>query len=192
MWKIQQVFPNPMDMLKTWRIDPDAGKVYSLQQKREIGVYSKINQRVYICYIDKNGKSHQLKRSHIIYYFANKEMPNKSTMMIDHHDQDSTNDQITNLRPKTSSQNRDNTSKRNGCSSRYKGVSWHKKTGKWLSKLRMDNQNYHAGRFDDELQAAKEYDMLYWRVKRSTLGMNFPELLEEYLRKLNEPAPRYE
>jgi len=186
MWKIIQVFPDPDLMLKKWQIDTRNGKVYSLQQKREIGVFNKQNNRVYITFIDKNGKSHQLKRAHIIYYFEHKQMPCHQTMVIDHHDQDSTNDKIQNLQPKNKSENRDNTKKRRGCSSKYRGVSWHKPTETWLAKVRIGEENYHCGRYGDEIQAAKEYDMLYWRLKKTTLGMNFPELLEEYLQKINQ------
>lgn len=179
MWKIIKVFPNPEMMQQTWKIDADNGKVYSLQQKREIGVLSKQNGRVYITFIDKKGKSHQLKRSHIIYYFYHKNMPVWGNV-VDHADQNSINDCISNLTDKTFSENRDNTRKRSGCSSKYKGVSWHKPTQMWLSKVRHNNMNFHCGRFYDEQQAAREYDMLYWKLKKSTLGMNFPELLETY------------
>ena len=180
MWKIIKIFPDPEMMLQTWKIDADNGKVYSLQQKREIGVLSPINGRVFISFQDKNGKKHTLKRSHIIYYFAKEEMPPWGTHVVDHHDQDRTNDSIDNLQSKTKHENRDNTRKRSRCSSRYKGVSWDKKSYKWMSKMRANNETHHCGRYDDEIEAAQEYDKMYWQVKKSILGMNFPELLETY------------
>lgn len=185
MWKIIKLFPNPETMLEKWQILPEQGLVLSRQQSlRSIGVNTFKDGRIYITYVDDHNKKHLLKRSHIIYYFAHKQMPVWKLEVVDHADKNPNNDRITNLRPLTNTENADNCKKQSGTTSRYKGVNLDKYSGKWMSKLRHNNKTYHCGRYDDEVQAAKEYDMTYWRVKRSTLGMNFPELLEEYLRRL--------
>ena len=185
MWKIVKLFPDPELMCKKWDIRPMEGKVYSLQQKgKSIGVKNK-NERIYISYFDNNGKFHQLKRSHIIYYFYHKRMPEWG-MVIDHWDKVPDNDVITNLHAKTFSQNRDNSDKREGCSSKYKGVCLDKRTGMWMTKVRMKDQTYHCKRYHDEKQAAMEYDIMYYKLKKTVLGMNFPELLNEYLEKINK------
>lgn len=186
MWKIIKLFPDPDNMLKKWQILPEQGLVLSRQQSlRSIGVDTFKDGRIYITYVDDNNKKHLLKRSHIIYYFAKKEMPLWNVMVIDHADKNPNNDRIENLRPLTLTENADNCKKQNGTSSKYKGVNWDKSTSMWMSKLRHNGKTHHCGRYYDEVQAAKEYDMTYWRVKRSTLGMNFPELLNEYLQKMN-------
>jgi hypothetical protein len=184
MWKIVTLFPDPELMCKKWDIRPFEGKVYSLQQKdKSIGVKHSTNGRIQISYFDNNGKFHQLKRSHIIYYFHHKNMPEWG-MVIDHWDKVRDNDVIGNLDAKTPSENRDNTDKREGCSSKYKGVTYDKGTSLWMTKVRMDNQTYYCGRYKDEKQAAMMYDIEYYKIKKTVLGMNFPELLNEYLEKI--------
>jgi hypothetical protein len=187
MWKIVKLFPDPELMCKKWDIRPMEGKVYSLQQKgKSIGVKHSTNGRIQISYFDNNGKFHQLKRSHIIYYFHHKNMPIFKQEVVDHWDKVRDNDVITNLHAKTPSENRDNTDKRKGCSSKYKGVCLDKRTGMWMTKVRMNNQTYHCKRYHNEKQAAMAYDIIYYKLKKTVLGMNFPELLNEYLEKINK------
>ena len=183
MWKIVTLFPDPELMCKKWDIRPFEGKVYSLQQKgKSIGVKNS-HGRIVITVYDKHNKSYTLKRSHIIYYFHHKNMPEWG-MVIDHWDKVRDNDVVTNLHSKTLSENRDNTDKREGCSSKYKGVSYNKKTGKWRAQVGFLQKNYHCGRYKDEKQAAMAYDIEYYKLKKTVLGMNFPELLNEYLEKI--------
>jgi hypothetical protein len=183
MWKILKVFPRPEMMLKTWQIDDKNGLVLSKQQNlRRIGVDTFKDGRIFITYVDKNNKKHLLKRSHIIYYHHHKSMPEWG-LVIDHEDKNPNNDKISNLRAITYIENADNCKKQQGTSSKYKGVNWDKKSFKWMSKMRHNNITYHCGRYLDETDAAKEYDKIYWQVKKSTLGMNFPELLETYKRE---------
>lgn len=44
------------------------------------------------------------------------------------------------------------------CSSVYKGVSWHKKAGKWEAGLQFEGKRIWLGLFEDEIEAAKSYD----------------------------------
>lgn len=42
--------------------------------------------------------------------------------------------------------------------SKYKGVCWDERRGKWLAQIRKDGVHRHLGRFDDEIDAADAYD----------------------------------
>ena len=42
-------------------------------------------------------------------------------------------------------------------SSKYKGVSWHKSSKKWMSRILLDNKTIHLGSFKCELAAALAY-----------------------------------
>jgi hypothetical protein len=44
------------------------------------------------------------------------------------------------------------------CSSIYKGVTWHKKTCKWLAQIYFQNKRFHLGYFTSEIEAAKAYN----------------------------------
>jgi hypothetical protein len=47
---------------------------------------------------------------------------------------------------------------RHGVTSRFKGVSWHKKAGKWRAVIALNRKHKHLGHFDNELDAARAYD----------------------------------
>jgi len=72
---------------------------------------------------------------------------------IDHIDRDPSNNCICNLRAVCRGQNMTNTAKRNGGTSQYKGVYWHKKAQCWMARL---NDKY-LGLFDAEEDAATAY-----------------------------------
>lgn len=77
---------------------------------------------------------------------------------IDHIDHDGLNNQRANLRFCTNSQNLMNTRKQDNTSSVYKGVSWYKRTGKWLAQIQINNKGISLGYFDSEIDAAKAYN----------------------------------
>jgi len=63
-----------------------------------------------------------------------------------------------NLRTCTNTQNHYNKRPQIGCSSEYKGVSWHKPSNKWQSRIGVDGKYKHLGLFTSEIEAAKVYD----------------------------------
>jgi len=63
-----------------------------------------------------------------------------------------------NLRLCTSSQNAMNRRVRQGTSSRYKGVCYHKAAKKWRAQIEVDGKNTHLGLFTNEFDAACTYD----------------------------------
>ena|ERR1044071_5880442 len=77
----------------------------------------------------------------------------------DHVDCDGLNNQRDNIRPCTVGQNMANSRKRLGCSSRYKGVSWHQRQMKWSVCIGVNGKYRFLGRFDDEAEAALAYNV---------------------------------
>lgn len=47
---------------------------------------------------------------------------------------------------------------RSGVSSKYRGVSWHKRKGKWNSKIKVNGKQKHIGYYNNEIEAAMAYD----------------------------------
>ncbi len=79
--------------------------------------------------------------------------------ITDHIDHNGLNNQKSNLRICTTSQNHMNTRKKQNTSSKYKGVCFYKTTNKWRVQIQFNNNKIHLGYFDDELKAAKAYDV---------------------------------
>lgn len=77
---------------------------------------------------------------------------------IDHHDHNGLNNQKSNLRLCTQSENCMNRSKMGNTSSIYKGVHFHKPNNKWLSSLRINGKHVHLGLFVSEIDAARAYN----------------------------------
>ena len=74
--------------------------------------------------------------------------------VIDHKDGNGLNNIRENLRFATIAQNAQNRQKKEGTSSQYIGVTWIKKQNKWQSQATSVN----LGSFNDEIEAAKQYD----------------------------------
>ena len=76
-------------------------------------------------------------------------------LVVDHIDNDPLNNKLNNLQVITT---RKNCSKdKNNKTSKYTGVNRVKKTGKWVSRIKIDGKVYHLGHFILEEDAAKAY-----------------------------------
>ena len=62
------------------------------------------------------------------------------------------------MRIATHQQNAQNRRGNVGTSSRFKGVCWHKKYGKWQASITHNGRNIYLGLFTDEIDAAMAYD----------------------------------
>ena len=79
-------------------------------------------------------------------------------LVVDHVDRNGLNNRKGNLRLCSTAENSRNTGSNARGSSRYKGVHWHKRIGKWAAAIQYDKKVYHVGYFGDEIAAAKAYD----------------------------------
>jgi hypothetical protein len=77
---------------------------------------------------------------------------------VDHIDGNSLNNLTSNLRICTKSENDRNRRPRKGTSI-YKGVCWHKRDKKWHAQIGLSGKTIHLGYFDNEIEAAKVYDL---------------------------------
>ena len=62
------------------------------------------------------------------------------------------------------------------CSSKYKGVDWHKKHKMWHARITVDKKRIHLGYFTDEIEAAKIYDK---SVREHYKNIGFVNFLED-------------
>lgn len=103
-----------------------------------------------------------------------------SKTLVDHKDTDTLNNQRRNLRIATKTQNAKNRNHHAGCLSRYKGVSYSKRTKLWVACIQHDLKLERLGYFDDEVSAAfaynnaaKKYHGEFARLNDLPLGCEF-------------------
>lgn len=97
---------------------------------------------------------------------------------VDHIDHDSLNNQKSNLRICTPSQNQMNRKKNKNGSSPYRGVSIHiRKTydkPKWIAIITSHKKRHYLGIFDTAEEAAREYDKYSKILNGEFANFNFP------------------
>ena len=76
----------------------------------------------------------------------------------DHINGDKLDNRRSNLRICTNQQNQFNQTPTQGGSSKYKGVTWHKRDEMWMSSIRLNNKTKFLGYFDSEEDAAQAYN----------------------------------
>ena len=77
---------------------------------------------------------------------------------VDHINRNKLDNRKSNLRIATRSENCANRGSFQESSSKYKGVHWSKKTGRWEVAIRKDGKQIYIGGFDDEIAAASAYN----------------------------------
>ena len=76
----------------------------------------------------------------------------------DHIDGNPLNNQKSNLRNATKSQNGMNRKSNRNSSSKYKGISWNKQNKKWRGEIQKNKKRYGLGYFKSEIEAARAYN----------------------------------
>ena len=121
-----------------------AGSVWHYALRRNTG---------YAC---KNVKKADGKWTQVLMHRA---LTNFGRAHIDHVDGNGLNNQKSNLRAATVSQNSANARKRrHKTSSPYKGVCWDKHKGKWMAYIQASGARRFVGYFDTDLEAAQAYN----------------------------------
>lgn len=80
------------------------------------------------------------------------------TMLVDHKNHNTLDNQKVNLRICTKSENNHNCNKPKNNTSGYKGVSWDKNTKKWEVNIKSNGNQRYLGRFSNKIRAAKLYN----------------------------------
>jgi len=95
-------------------------------------------------------------------------------MVIDHKDHNTLNNQRSNLRLATRSQNNQNHRIRSNNTSGYNGVHFDKSTRKYISIVKSKGKAYYLGLFTDKVEAAKAYDKKAKELFGEFACLNFP------------------
>jgi hypothetical protein len=76
-------------------------------------------------------------------------------LMVDHINHNTLDNRFCNLR--TADYYLNNGNRDQKTSSKYTGVSWHKRDKKWVAQIRIDGKKHHLGYFESEEDAHKAY-----------------------------------
>ena len=99
----------------------------------------------------------------------------KENEVVDHRNHITLDNQKHNLRNCTEQQNVHNRQKQKSkTTSIYKGVSWEKDRGKWISNINVDYERKYLGMFKDEFKAAVAYDVAARYYHEEFCCLNFP------------------
>lgn len=98
----------------------------------------------------KNGKSVSIKMHRLI-------MDAQHGVMVDHKDHNGLNNQRSNLRLCSNTENLGNMRPNKNTSSRYKGIQPNGKNG-WMARIQFNKKVYYLGTFKTEIEAASAYD----------------------------------
>lgn len=121
-----------------------------LIKRRWFGVYSKTSCNYYVvCNYNLGGRIWTNKKMHHLV------IGKKEGMVVDHIDGNGLNNQKSNLRHCTSSDNMKNKRKYKNCASEYKGVS--KSGNKWISRIQVNGKSIYLGMFDCQIKASEAY-----------------------------------
>lgn len=92
---------------------------------------------------------------------------------VDHKDHDGLNNQRSNLRIATPSQNAANRKPNKNGYSKYLGVCFDKQTKKWRVFIRKNYKKINLGRFSNEIEAALAYDAAAVKYHGEFANLNF-------------------
>ena len=135
---------DPLTGVFTWRVSRGgctSGDVVGGCPNEDGYLLVKLDGRVY--------KAHRL-----AFFYMTGEWPAND---IDHWDRNPANNRWTNLRPATRSQNAANGPRRINNTSGFKGVSLHKRLGKFRADIAIGGKKIYLGLFDDPAEAHAAY-----------------------------------
>ena len=132
------------------------GRVKSLKFNKERILKNNIISSGYylVCLYDNNKVKSFLVHSLVAIHFLNHK-PNGHKIVVDHIDNDKSNNNVSNLQLIS---NRENSSKdKKGGTSKYVGVSWINGYNRWRSQIRINGKLKYLGYFDDEYEGHLAY-----------------------------------
>ena len=160
--KNEELLPYYEKARKLFNYNPDNGELTWKESTQGRGHVHKQGDLVgsingngyYITKLTLDKKSKTLQCHRIAWFIHNGYLPNN----IDHINRKREDNTISNLRDCNNQQNMMNKKSYKNTSSKYKGVSFHKRDEKWTAQIRFKGKLRHLGYFDNEIDAHKAYE----------------------------------
>lgn len=127
-------------------------------------------------YFHKRGYAHNRQKGlmhRYIWQSVNGAIP--KGLQIDHINQNKLDNRSSNLRIVTNQQNQMNRPSYKNSTSKYKGVSWHKRGKKWCAQIQINGKVQYLGLYNSETEAAKAYDKAAIELFDEYGFFNFPD-----------------
>jgi len=96
-------------------------------------------------------------------------------MVVDHRNRNKLDNTRGNLRVCTNQENQHNSGKRQGTSSRFKGVGYRRNEDKWYARLDWRGEPFFLGLFTEEIEAARARDHKAVELSGELAWVNLPE-----------------
>jgi len=137
------------------------GRVKSLKNNKKKILALNPNEKGYYnvdLYVDNKRKTIRIHKL-VAEYFLNHKGDGTMKLVIDHIDNDKSNNRVDNLQLITNRQNSSKTLKKiNGLtSSKYVGVTWSKQIKRWIAQIQVNKKRTHIGCFKNEYDAHLAY-----------------------------------
>ncbi len=95
-------------------------------------------------------------------------------MVVDHANRNKVDNTRANLNVCTQQENTLHRSKRNGASSRFRGVSYNGNSGKWVARITFEGRRLFLGYFTEEVEAARAHDRKAAELMGASAPRNLP------------------
>ncbi len=114
-------------------------------------------------------------------------------LVVDHINGNGLDNRRSNLRVCSHSSNAANKSKQSSSTtSKFKGVTWNKGCRRWQSSITHNYKHYYLGLYDDEIDAARSYDLAALKYFSEFACLNFEKDRELYLSgNIEKPKRNY-
>ena len=119
-----------------------------------------------------------------LFYMHREILAAPESAIVDHIDGNPLNNTKQNLRFVNDQQSNQNRGKFKNCSSKYKGVTWHKRVKRWQAQIGFNKDVIQLGYHETEELAAVHYDMAAIYLFGKYCRLNFPERAAEYMAQL--------
>jgi hypothetical protein len=114
----------------------------------------KDGRRYYKVSLHKNTNRKTLKIHQLVAMAFLGHEPCGMKMVVNHIDNNPVNNRVSNLEIVSQ---RENSHTHYIGTSKYRGVSWHKKTNKWMAEIRINGKQNYLGLFENEIEASIAY-----------------------------------